>query len=98
MIARARKDGPVHVVIVMAPMNPGWEDDPFGKAFFARYRSDLEKFAYKVHGIFASATEFGDLRQSDFVDFEGHINNPAARQRCETGLAKVIAHALESRP
>ena len=98
MIARARKNGPVHVVIMMAPMNPGWNDDPFGRTYFARYRADLEAFARKVGGSFANATELADLRQADFVDFEGHINNAAARKRCATGLASAISTAVEGRP
>lgn len=98
MIARARRSGPVHVVIMMAPMNPGWNDDPFGRAYFARYRADLEAFARKVGGSFASATELAGLRQADFVDFEGHINNAAARKRCVTGLANAISTAVKGSP
>jgi len=94
MIIRARKSGPVHVVIMMAPMNPGWNDDPFGRAYFARYRRDLEAFAHKIGGSFASATDLAGLRQADFVDFEGHINNAGARKRCVTGLANAISKTV----
>lgn len=97
-IARARQAGPVHVVIMMAPMNPGWNDDAAGRAYFARFRADLEGFARKVDGTFASATDVADLRQSDFVDFEGHLNNAAARKRCVEGLADTIRAAIGSHP
>ena len=98
MIQRARDQGPTHVVILMAPMHPGWNDDPFGRAFFARYRADLEAFARKVGGTFASATYFANLQKTDFVDFEGHINNPEARHRCAVGLARVISDIVGRTP
>ena len=98
MIARARQPGPVHVVIMMAPMNPAWNDDPFGREYFARYRSDLEAFAAKVGGSFASATDLAGLREADFVDLEGHLNNAAARSRCADGMASAIGAAVGGHP
>lgn len=90
MIERARKAKGVEIVILESPVHPGWYETEAGKVFFEAYRADLQRFAEEQRAHFASATELAGLKASDFVDFEGHLGNHPARERCTEAVGKSV--------
>lgn len=89
-----RSRGRVGVVLLEPPTNPGWHSVPEAAAFFREYRENLRSFAVEHRMHFLPITDEALLTQSDFVDYEGHIGNPSARERCESVLAAWIGRAL----
>ena len=96
MIARARKYGEFSIVILESPVHPGWWDTPLGAEFFNRYRTDLTQLAELLGGTMVPATKAANLKPTDFVDYEGHLGNAAARARCSKALAEAIATTIGS--
>lgn len=97
VVARARAVGARGVVVLESPLNPGWNAVPAAQGFFARYRSDLAALAARTGAVLVRATDEAGLIQSDFVDYEGHLGNAAARDRCMGALARGIGKAIEGR-
>lgn len=93
-IERARNQNPIRVIILESPINPSWQNEAEGAAFFARYRTNLQAFAAKQNAAFLTVSESAGLKAEDFVDYEGHIGNEAARRRCTEILAEGVAHEL----
>lgn len=94
-ISRLESTNHYSILIAIPPINPGWYDVPGGKAFFDEFRSILQAFADARGFKLISVSEPAALTQADFVDYEGHMNNPAARSRCNNYLAKTIATSLQ---
>lgn len=94
VVALARAGGTESVVVLVSPVNPGWNAVPEAAGFLARYRADVAAFAARVDATVVQATEDAGLKQSDFVDYEGHLGNAAARDRCMAALARGIGNAI----
>lgn len=94
-INRLGSTNPHSILIAIPPINPGWYDVPGGKAFYDELRHILQAFATARGFQLISVSEPAALKQSDFVDYEGHMSNPAARSRCNNYLARTIATSLE---
>ncbi|MCV2874524.1 hypothetical protein OEZ71_19670 [Defluviimonas sp. WL0050] len=93
-VERLRETRDIRVVIMEAPVNPGWFSVPAGAEFFGRYRDDLKRFADGLDANFISATDSAELTRSDFVDFEGHLGNAQARRRCSEVISLSVAQAI----
>ena len=91
MVERARQGRTVEVVVLEAPLNPGWLAVPEGARFFARFRADLDAFARRIGGHHLRIADRAPFMKADFVDYEGHLANAAARKRCSDALADGIA-------
>ncbi len=94
VVARARESGASGVVVLESPLNPGWFAVPEAREFVSRYRGDLAAFAGRVSATLVRATDEAGLNPPDFVDYEGHLGNAAARERCMGALARGIGAAL----
>lgn len=90
-----RGKGDYEMVLFEAPIHPGWFELQDGAAFFDGINRDLRAFAEEQNIEFTSARELVDLGAEDFVDFEGHISNDAARMACTEAVADFIVEALE---
>lgn len=95
MVLRALQSHDFRVVVLESPVNPGWWQDEAGARFYRAYRADLAALAGRLGGTFVQISDRAGLKQSDFVDYEGHLGNAAARARCSDALADGIAAALE---
>jgi len=92
VVAKLKMRGNASIILFQVPINPRWYDVPNGKEFFERYQNDLRHFATQ-HGMsFLSAAEEAAFLPADFVDYEGHIGTPEARERCTKAIA---AHAAK---
>lgn len=94
VVTLARQGGAKGIVIVEAPLNPGWNAVPQAADYIGRYRQDLADFASRVDATLVRTTDDAGLIQSDFVDYEGHLGNAPARERCMGALARGIGAAM----
>lgn len=97
MIERLAAKGDISVVVVEGPTNPRWKDVVPARAFFQRYRSDLQSFADAHGAVFLPIAEAANLGPNDFADYEGHIMNAEARSRCTSALAQGVIDALDAK-
>ena len=95
-VARLREAGDVNVIVLESPFNPRWWSEEAGSRFYSRYRADLETFAESLDGSLLRATDAARLTKDDFVDYEGHIGNAAARARCTDALGQEVVRVLSS--
>ena len=84
----------VSFLLLAAPINPRWHEEPGGEEFHTRYLEDLRRFALENDMPFLNINEGSELTGDDFVDYEGHIGNRAARHRCTEVLASHVSQRL----
>ncbi len=93
-IANLRTKGDYQVILFEAPINPGWFELDDGAAFFAGLNQALQAFAAAQEIEFRSARDLVALSADDFVDYEGHISNDAARMACTQTVSELVTEAL----
>jgi hypothetical protein len=97
IITGLKKRGDVSFILLQAPINPLWYDNPIGKEFFEKYTADLRQFATE-HGMsFLSPSQEAKLRPADFFDHAGHIGNHEARERCTQAIASQVAKIMTTK-
>jgi hypothetical protein len=93
-IENLRAKGDYQIIMFEAPINPGWFELEEGRAFFTDLQQALKEFTAEQAIEFASARDLIEFGAEDFVDYEGHISNDAARMACTQAVADLAAEAL----
>lgn len=97
LITQIRERGDISFVLLEPPINPRWYGEATSATFFRRYREDLRQFAAEQGVSFLSVSEEAALLAADFVDYEGHIGTPSARERCAATITSWVA-GISSEP
>jgi hypothetical protein len=97
IVAGLKKRGDASFILLQAPINPLWYDNPIGKEFFEKFTADLRQFATE-HGMsFLSSTQEAKLHPADFFDHAGHIGSHEASERCTQAIASKVAQIMTTR-
>jgi hypothetical protein len=97
IIAKLKARANVSFILLEAPINPRWYDEPVGKKFFESLHNDLRQFAAQ-HGMsYLSATKEAALLSNDFVNYKGHIGSRGGRERCTRVIASQVANLMSKK-
>ena len=94
MMRNLARRGRVAFLLLVSPIHPGWYKEPVGAEFYAAYLVELKDFAERNQMSFMNIAADAELVAADFVDYEGHIGNAAARDRCMRVLADRVSTLL----
>lgn len=94
IVVNLRKRSNASFILMEAPYNPAWNNVHGAERFFKKVHSELKTFAAKHEMSFLSATMQAALLPADFMDYEGHLDNREAIERCSEAIATQVVKVM----